>query len=280
MITVIEPTFYWPKTTLDMFPFLVEHVERCGRICYKSEKKITPGSADMFVEKIRKSQHLSVLEHASVTAIVIGSRAMSHQLVRHRIAAYSQESMRYCNYGKNDSLQVICPPSIGLPPGDYLMDDLETKLEGTLSFRQCRWVELMDGAYYEYKCELDDGIRPEDARFVLPNATKTELAVTFNLRQWRHVFMERALNKHAQWEIRDIFSAILRDIQTRLPSVFVDLGQQSPGDAAIDVLKALFDVCDLGDMIYDIREREGEGWDGPLVVKWGDAVTRAETILE
>jgi len=224
MITVVEPRFYWPETTLSMFPFLLEHVERCGRICYKSEEKITPGSADTFVKKIRKNRHLSVLEHASVTAIVIGSRAMSHQLVRHRIATYSQESMRYCNYGKRDSLQVICPPSIGLPPGDYLMGAQNYEAI-TLSFRQCRWVEQIDGAYYEYKCELDDGIRPEDARFVLPNATKTELAVTFNLRQWRHVFTERALNKHAQWEIRGIFSAILSAMQARLPVVFGDLGQ-------------------------------------------------------
>lgn len=283
MITIIQPAFYWPKTTLNMFPFLVEHVERCGRICYRSEERITEGSAEKFVGRIRRSGHESVLEHASVTAIVVCSRACSHQLVRHRIAAYSQESMRYVNYGKHDSLQVICPPSIGLPLGNYESFGRMVRQDGRvldLSERQTRWIHQIDGAYSEYKLELVEGVKPEDARYVLPNATKTELAVTFNLRQWRHVFTERALNKHAQWEIRGIFSEILKDLIKWMPAVFADLMQQPPGEAAIDVLRALFEVRNLGDIIYDIREREGKGWDGPLVTKWSDAFARAEMILE
>lgn len=216
MITVVEPTYYWPETSLNMFPFLMEHVERCGRICYKSEDRITGGSAEKFVERICRSGHESVLEHASLTAIVICSRACSHQLVRHRIAAYSQESMRYVNYGKHDSLKVICPPSIGLAPGDYSVGNPNDDWTG----RQNRWVGQIERAYGEYKRELVEGVRPEDARYVLPNATKTELAVTFNLRQWRHIFQQRALNKHAQWEIRNIFLAILEDLSERMPSVF------------------------------------------------------------
>ena len=221
MITVVTPCHYWPETSLSMFPHLVEHIERCGRICYKSEDRITKGSGERFVERIRRSGHESVLEHASLTVIVVCSRACSHQLVRHRIAAYSQESQRYCNYGKKDTLKVICPPSIGLKPGDYC--DGRSDLTGLTSTRQIRWVRQIDCAYGEYKCELAEGVRPEDARYVLPNATKTELAVTFNLRQWRHVFQQRALNKHAQWEIRDIFSDTLRDLIARLPAVFCDL---------------------------------------------------------
>ena len=220
MITVVKPTYNWPETTIDMFPYLVEHIERCGRICYKSENRITSGSAEQFVKRIRRSGHESVLEHASLTAIVVCSRACSHQLVRHRIAAYSQESMRYVNYGKHDSLKVICPPSIGLQPNDY-EKNFNTIIG--LSKYQVRWIQLIDGAYSEYKRELTEGVKPEDARYVLPNATKTELAVTFNLRQWRHVFQQRALNKHAQWEIRNIFTDILRDLVVRLPAVYCDL---------------------------------------------------------
>jgi len=238
MITIIQPTYYLPETTVQMFPFLMEHVERCGRICYKSEDRITEDSAERFVNGIRKSGHESVLEHALITAIVICSRACSHQLVRHRIAAYSQESQRYCDYGKKDSLQVVCPPSIGLLPGDYQGDYDRDRYEWILwrddsehhpveitcaNEQQVRWVMHIDSVYDEYMRELKEGIKPEDARYLLPNATKTELAVTFNLRQWRHVFRERALNRHAQWEIRGIFSAILVDLKKRFPAIFCDL---------------------------------------------------------
>ncbi len=211
MITIVKPGFYWPETTLEMFPLLLTHIERCGRICYKSEKLITDDSANKFVEKICKNRHESVLEHFSITAIVVCSRACSHQLVRHRIGSYSQESQKYVNYGKDDSLQVICPPSIGLPPGSY-------ELGGT-SIRQSRWLEHIELAYEEYKMELADGIQAEDARFVLPNATKTELAVTYNIRSWKHFFKMRCSLK-AQWEIRGIAESIRSDLVDRFPGVF------------------------------------------------------------
>ncbi|MHC4188378.1 MAG: FAD-dependent thymidylate synthase [Planctomycetota bacterium] len=234
MITIIEPHYYWPETTLKMLPLFMEHIERCGRICYKSEDLITNDSAAKFVEKICRNRHESVLEHCTATAIVVCSRACSHQLVRHRIAAYSQESQRYCDYGKKSSLQVICPESIGISPGDYdarYVDNCglvvqrggQEDYQRFLTPKQQHWLWEVDCAYSEYKAEVAEGIAAGDARYVLPNATKTEIAVTFNLRQWRHVFQERALNKHAQWEIRGIFSAILADLKERLPAVFCDL---------------------------------------------------------
>lgn len=233
MITIIEPYYYWPETTVKMFPFLMEHIERCGRICYKSEDLITEGSAEQFVSKICRNRHESVLEHCTVTAIIVCSRACSHQLVRHRIAAYSQESQRYCNYGKVDSLKVICPPGIGIDPGDYDVAQVNGGHSSPLSHgsykdfeRRRQWLYQIILAYREYKTELAGGVKPEDARYILPNATKTELAVTFNLRQWRHVFQERALNKYAQWEIRCIFSDILYALKKRFPAVFNDLEKE------------------------------------------------------
>jgi len=222
MITVVEPRFYWPETT--RFDGILQHIERCGRTCYRSESRITEDSSERFVKMIRQSGHESVLEHVSLTAIVVCSRACSHQLVRHRIAAYSQESMRFCNYGKSESLQVVCPPSIGLSPRDYSIDDTDYLFASDMiNYRQFCWLNLRETEYAEYLSELKEGILPEDARYNLPNATKTELATTFDLRQWRHVFKERALNKHAQWEIRNIFSGILADLKTRIPVVFDDL---------------------------------------------------------
>jgi len=220
MITIIEPSWSWLPLSEDIIARIPEHIEQCGRVCYKSEGYITEGSADRFVRKRCRDRHESVLEHASLTAHIVCSRAASHQLVRHRIAAYSQESMRYVNYGKCPSLRVICPPSIGLPPGEYPEWD-HPKLA---TRRQANWLNTIHYCYQEYLDELKDGIRPEDARFVLPNASKTEVVATYNLRMWRHVICERGLNKHAQWEIRGIFSEIFDNLATRIPCVFDDLG--------------------------------------------------------
>lgn len=218
MITVVKPTWEWLSLSESKMDGIVRHLEECGRVCYRSEDRITADSADKFVRKICRNNHESVLEHEVLTARIVCSRACSHQLVRHRIAAYSQESMRYCNYGKR-GLMVICPPSIGVPVGDYSM----YYMYDTLTRRQQDWVKAVDFAYEEYQRELQEGVRPEDARFILPNATKTEVVATYNLRMWRHVFKERALNSHAQWEIRDVFADILANLAWRLPSVFGDL---------------------------------------------------------
>jgi thymidylate synthase (FAD) len=214
MIEVVEPGFYWPETTCRMFEYLLPHVERCGRICYKSEAKITSDSAPKFVENICRNRHESVLEHSSLTAIMIGSRAFSHQLVRHRIGAYSQESMRFVNYGKLKALKVICPKRIGLRPGFY---------ENIMApRRQASWLKNQESCYAEYLAELEDGVPPEDARYSLPISCKTEVAVTYNLRQWRH-FLRIRTDRHAQWEIRDIATDICTQLKRDMPAVFCDI---------------------------------------------------------
>ena len=217
MITVVKPTWEWLSLSERKMEWIVRHLEECGRTCYKSEDRITADSADKFVRKICRNNHESVLEHESLTARIVCSRACSHQLVRHRIAAYSQESQRYCNYGKK-GLQVVCPPSIGVPAGDYCEHSMDS-----LSITQIAWLRTIEYVYDLYLGLLESGVRPEDARYILPNATKTEVVATYNLRMWRHIFKERALNAHAQWEIRDVFSDILANLAWRLPSVFGDL---------------------------------------------------------
>ena len=222
MITVVKPNWCWSDFSYNTFPHITTHLEKCGRTCYRSEKSITEGSADKFVEKICRNKHESVLEHATLTAHIQCSRACSHQLVRTRLASYSQESMRVCNY--KGGLQVICPPSIGVPPGKYgwCLGRKHTSL-APLNARQYNWVWGREQTHQEYLDLLESGVPPEDARFSLPIATKTELAVTLNLRMWRHVIRDRALNPKAQWEIRGIFSGIYEDLVGRLPAVFRDL---------------------------------------------------------
>ena len=164
---------------------------------------------------------VSIEEAGEEATFDIEMKGVNHNFVANGMVVHnSQESMRFCNY-KTRGLQVICPPSIGVPPGEY--DYTSSDTLALLSALQRDWVESQERAYREYLRLIADGIPPEDARFSLPIATKTELAVTLNLRMWRHVVRERALNPKAQLEIRGIFTSIYEDLVERLPAVFRDL---------------------------------------------------------
>ena len=225
MITIVEPGWSW------LYPpdysEITKKLEMCGRTCYKIEERITDGSADKFVRMICRNRHVSVLEHESLTVRIVCSRACSHQIVRHRLASFSQESQRYCNYGKKDSLQVICPPAIGLTTGDYEKESLGLQMKDGVLCKvnpiQDAWIYSIETCYLIYKDLLRQKLKPEDARFLLPNACKTEIVMTMNMRMWRHVFEERALNSHAQWEIRGIFKSIYDELSQALPAIFGDL---------------------------------------------------------
>lgn len=233
-ITIVEPHFKFltPLEEIQRFP---KTVELAGRTCYKSENHITDSSSENFVKRLVKSGHHSVLEHCSISVRIVGDRSMSHQLVRHRIAAYSQESQRYCDYGKM-GLQVILPPKIGvLEQGIYEHKNShwfgpigmgeEKNLSTTASSLVIDWLDFISLSYNTYLSLREKGIPAEDARSVLPNATKTEVVTTYNLRQWRHVFQQRGLNSHAQWQIRKIMKDILFEFNKIVPSVFGDLAK-------------------------------------------------------
>jgi len=226
-IRVIEPKAEILSITTDA----LAHLELAGRTCYKSEASITNGSAEKFVRMICRNHHESVLEHASMTARVTCSRACSHQLVRHRIGAYSQESQRYVNYRKK-GYEVIAPPYFGVDPGTYPLspgyEGMEPDFDtGNYHGRAVRFLVGMAEAFHAYEEAMEIGpikARPEDARYFLPNAAKTEVVVTYNFRTWRHVFRERALNDHAQWEIRGIMRDLLdKVLATEFIPVFGDL---------------------------------------------------------
>jgi len=233
MLTIVKPRWelYHPQDLQQLVPL----VERCGRVCYRSEDQITEGSADKFVRMICRNHHESVLEHASITVKITCSRAASHQLVRHRVGcAYSQESMRYCNYWKK-GLQVIAPIGLNIPPGVYHKSKLpwrgfymsipndDRPWALGLGKEEQVWLRDVHRTYESYKRQLKKGSKPENARFILPTATKTEVVTTYNVRMWRHVFRERAFNKNAQWEIRGIFQDIFDHFVEDMPAFFEDL---------------------------------------------------------
>lgn len=180
-------------------------LEEAGRSCYRSTARGAPGK---FVQSRIREGHESIIEHASVTFDIRGiSRACSHQLVRHRIASYSQESQRYVD---------ASAPSFVVPPSVEANGDA-----------QVVWDEFMDSVADTYARLRALGVRKEDARFILPNATGTRVIVTMNFRSLRHFFSVR-LDKAAQWEIRDLALEMLRQVYPLAPSVFEDLYQHHP----------------------------------------------------
>lgn len=185
--------------------YILKFLERIGRVCYKSEDKITDDSAEKFVRALIKSGHESVIEHFNITVKVICNRGISHEIVRHRIGAYSQESTRYVNY--KDGIEVILPNYL-IMPNDKVYEV---------------WLNAMADAERHYKKMIALGARPEIARDVLPNALKTEVVITYNLRQWRHFFKQR-LSRAAHPQIRQIAGMILKEFKANIPVIFEDIG--------------------------------------------------------
>jgi len=184
---------------------MLRKIEKAGRTCYKSEDRITDESAGKFVTNIIKRGHESVLEHEKITARVICDRGVSHELVRHRIASYSQESTRYVRYDKDVEFIEPCFWAVPHKRAYYK-----------------RWQVAMSIAEMAYKGLLDIGATPQEARSVLPNSLKTEIVVTMNLRAWRNFFKLRC-DKAAHPQIRQIAFMLLKDISNGLPIVFDDI---------------------------------------------------------
>lgn len=190
---------------------MLEKIEQVARTCYKSEGKIQEGSAAKMVASLIKSGHEAMLEHASVTVKFVVDRGISHELVRHRLASFAQESTRYCNYSKDD---------FGSEITFIIPEYLEYKSEGWNI-----WKESMKQAEDAYFKMLDFGLSPQQARAVLPNSLKTEVVMTANLREWRHFFKLRALGTtgkpHPQ--MLEVTVPLLKDMKNLIPVVFDDL---------------------------------------------------------
>ena len=188
---------------------LLRKIERCGRICYRSEGNITSDSYKGFLRGLIKRGHLSDIEHGSVTAMITCDRGVSHEIVRHRIGSYSQESTRYVNY--KEGIEVIKP----------CFWDTEKPKEYNDFIRYQEWAKIMEYIEKSYKYLIEIGAKPEEARAILPNSLKTEIAVTYNFREWRH-FIELRGSKGAHPQIRQITIMILKELQNMIPIVFDD----------------------------------------------------------
>lgn len=203
---IIAPSFVFEDEVNPKM--ILEKIERAGRTCYKSEDRIADGSAERFIASIVKRGHESVLEHASITVRVICDRGVTHEIVRHRIAAYSQESTRYCNYSGDkygNEITVIRPFFWNCDPEKFAI-----------------WEEAMLATEKAYNALMAAGATAQEARSVLPNSLKTELVMTMNLREWRHFFKLRT-SPASHPQMREIAIPMLREFQRLLPVLFSDI---------------------------------------------------------
>lgn len=179
-------------------------IERAARTCYQSEGKIGPGSAGKLIAKCIKRGHESVLEHAVASVRFVCDRGISHEIVRHRLASYAQESTRYCMY--NTGITVIEPPGL------------------TCEKLRAPWVEGVAGDERAYQQMLALGKPAQIARANLPTCLKTEIVMTTNFREWRHVFKLR-LAKNAHPQIQSLMHDAFCLIAGHAPAVFADIAE-------------------------------------------------------
>lgn len=238
---IIKPS-YEILTPIDRVQIL-KHIELCGRVCYKSEEKITEDkeSASKFVSMIQNRNHESVLEHFVISVRFICNRGFTHELVRHRIASFSQESTRYCNYSKDkfgnevsniqpkwftglgnstDKVQDVFYPKI-----THDSDLAENRFNGNVETQHFLmhkldvWMSAMMWAEWHYFQLLKMGATPQEARGVLPIDLKTEIVITANLREWKHIFSLRNAPA-AHPSMRELMEPLNNEFKEKLPEIF------------------------------------------------------------
>lgn len=195
-------------------PEALERLEVIGRTAYKSEASITPGSAKKFVEMILTRGHESVIEHLSVSARVLTDRGILQEIVRHRIASYTVESTRYCDYSKEkfkSEVTFVLPWFLQEESGDAHAD--------AQRILDSEWYTAMRTAEGHYLNMLSEGATPQAARSVLPNSTKTEIVVTYNLREWRH-FLRLRTGKGAHPDMQFLANMLQKELKDWLPELF------------------------------------------------------------
>lgn len=216
---LVRPS-YEIRTPVDS---ILRTIEAAGRCCYKSEEKITEESAPRFCKMLVDRGHESVIEHASLMVKFVIDRGVSHELVRHRLCSFSQESTRYCDYspsGKMGHVTFVIPPWVNVDEGEYDIGPILADWKGfMLRSTSEMWMLSMARSEATYNDLRERKWKPEQARSVLPNSLKTEIIVTANLREWRHIFnLRTAPTAHPQ--MREIMVPLYNELSAQLPVLF------------------------------------------------------------
>lgn len=203
----------------------LKHIEKIGRVCYKSEGNITEDgeSAKKFVKMLIQRGHEAMIEHSSLSVKFIVDRGVSHELVRHRIASFAQESTRYVNYSLDKFGNKI--NVIDLEPGMMLDGKLKNMTSQELTAIYQEWISSMYDAEKHYMRMIELGATPQIARSVLPNSTKTEITLTANYREWRNFFKLRVPNT-AHPQMREVIIPLLKELKSKLPIIFDDIEEE------------------------------------------------------
>lgn len=209
---VIDPSFSFMH--LPDGEFVLRHLELAARTCYKSEDKAGPDSARKLLSRIVRLGHDSVLEHISVTVRIVCDRGVTHELVRHRLCSFSQESTRYANYAQDKFGSEITV----IRPYFWTSDDQ----------RYAVWLSAMQACEDAYLRLVAAGATAQEARSVLPNSLKTEIVTTANIREWRHIFKLRC-DKAAHPQMRQVMLPLLAAFAARVPLLFDDLAERFAG---------------------------------------------------
>ncbi len=205
---VVKPTWRIAAMTEADPVRLMEHLEAMGRICYQSEDATMAYSYENFLKSIISKGHEAVLEHATVTSVVVCDRGITHEIVRHRLASYCQESTRYCNYSRGkfgNEIRVVQPPFWEESSDEYHA-----------------WYDSCQRAEYAYLHLLKSGATPQQARAVLPNSTRTQIAITMNIREWRYFFRLRC-SPAAHPQMIEIARKGLLEMYDYFPCLFEDI---------------------------------------------------------
>ena len=206
---VIDPSFSFMH--LPDGEFILQHLELAARTCYKSEDKASPDSARKLLSRIVRLGHDSVLEHISVTLRIVCDRGVTHELVRHRLCSFSQESTRYANYAQDKFGSEITV----IRPFFWAADD----------DRYALWLSAMQACEDAYLRLVEAGATAQEARSVLPNSLKTEIVTTANIREWRHIFKLRC-DKAAHPQMRQVMLPMLAAFAQRIPLLYDDLAER------------------------------------------------------
>lgn len=198
---VIPQSWQFEEERIDPYQ-IMRKLEAAGRTCHKTEGNVSWNSSGPFIRKLISIGHHSVLEHASISVRIITDRGVTHEIVRHRLAAYSQESTRYCNYGEGKlGIKFIAPADFELD-----VDDIHILFKLEEHYNKC----------------LEKGRTPQQARYFLPNGLKTEIVMTCNMREWRHFFTMRA-HPAAHPQMLDLAADMLKGFRSKFPNLFFDI---------------------------------------------------------